>query len=83
MIVNALSGFATAPGENPKTLLVTLEAKEQELAVASRTYKRHLEVSRAGLSQLQAVLPARSPPIEVQQYQPLDFKTREFGVPAT
>ena len=64
------------PTEDPSAKLAELEAKELELAQASRTYKRHLEVSRAGLADVQAAMPSKSALIEFRQYQPFDFETR-------
>ena len=69
------------PSEDPSAKLAELEAKELELASASQTYKRHLEVSRAGLADVQAAMPTGGVLIEFRQYQPVNFATGKSAAP--
>jgi len=61
------------------TALHDLEAKEAALGQVSRAYKDHLSVRTASLEEVRAVLPPNSGLLEIRQYQPFDFKTRQLG----
>jgi hypothetical protein len=61
--------------------LERLEAGEAALGRLSRDYQTHLQVQRASLAQLQAVVPPGSGLIELRQYWPFDFETGASGEP--
>jgi len=58
-----------------------LEAKEIRLAQISREFNRHLQVRAANVDEVSSYLPRDGALLELRQYYPVDFKTREYDAP--
>ncbi|CAK8712571.1 hypothetical protein KKHLCK_01590 [Candidatus Electrothrix laxa] len=67
--------------ENIRTLLLDLQKNQQDLLTLAHQFKPTLEVSGVNLDQVQPSLPARSGLVEYRFFNPVDFKTGEFGEP--
>ncbi|MCI5165474.1 MAG: CHAT domain-containing protein [Candidatus Electrothrix sp. GM3_4] len=65
--------------EDIRTLLVELQKDQQALLTLARRFKPTLEVSGVNLDQVQPSLPARSGLVEYRFFNPVDFKSGEFG----